>query len=183
MIRAQRAKITALEENIEKFIEIQQEQMQRINDLTSQKQILLSQNEKYQLQNKKISSELNKFKQDKTSNTNIIKGLKNQLNNWKRSSTVIETEKQKLLTESKRNDVKINRLLFENEKLKQQVTNLKSQKSSNYDNNNNEIKRLQIDNKKLKTQKSQLLLAFKKQFKLIDILKRQKMHIEAAKLL
>ena len=36
---------------------------------------------------------------------------------------------------------------------------------------------------KLKQQQNDLLSAFKKQFKLIDILKKQKMHIEAARLL
>ena len=46
-----------------------------------------------------------------------------------------------------------------------------------------EIASLRAEVTKLKQQQNDLLSAFKKQFKLIDILKKQKMHIEAARLL
>lgn len=53
-----------------------------------------------------------------------------------------------------------------------------------------DIERMHEENRRIERQKNEILLAFKKQFKLIDILKRQKVskrdkqiHIEAARLL
>ena len=63
---------------------------------------------------------------------------------------------------------------------------LKQQKLT-VDDKNDEVKK-QYDkviqeNRKLERQRNELLQAFKKQLKLIDILKRQKTHLEAAKML
>ena len=51
------------------------------------------------------------------------------------------------------------------------------------DSTRREMEKLVQDNRKLERERNELLQAFKKQMKLIDVIKRQKMHIESAKLL
>ncbi|XP_049667817.1 testis-expressed protein 9 isoform X8 [Accipiter gentilis] len=80
-------------------------------------------------------------------------------------------------------EVRLNRALEEAERYKVELNKLKQ---SNKDVANQELKtieELKTENKKLQKQKGELMTGFKKQLKLIDILKRQKMHIEAAKML
>ena len=46
-----------------------------------------------------------------------------------------------------------------------------------------DMEKLVEDNRRLEKQRNELMQAFKKQMRLIEVLKRQKMHIESAKLL
>ncbi|XP_063110322.1 testis-expressed protein 9 isoform X5 [Cavia porcellus] len=80
-------------------------------------------------------------------------------------------------------EVRLNRALEEAEKYKLELNKLKQNNKDIANEENKKIEVLKSENKKLEKQKGELMIGFKKQLKLIDILKRQKMHIEAAKLL
>ncbi|XP_063332227.1 testis-expressed protein 9 [Pelmatolapia mariae] len=80
-------------------------------------------------------------------------------------------------------DVRLNRALEEVERLKTQLNKMKQEKKDKITEEHQSKENLLAENKMLKKQKAELIMAFKKQLKLIDILKRQKMHFEAAKLL
>ncbi|ETK75130.1 hypothetical protein F441_18602 [Phytophthora nicotianae CJ01A1] len=79
-------------------------------------------------------------------------------------------------------DVRLNRALEELEKVKAQLQD----ERKNHDEQmvtKADYDQIVRDNKKLDKQKGELLAAFKKQMKLIDLLKRQRVHMEAAKML
>ncbi|XP_028257750.1 testis-expressed protein 9 [Parambassis ranga] len=80
-------------------------------------------------------------------------------------------------------EVRLNRALEEAERLKSQLSKMQQMNKDKISEEHHSKENLLAENKMLKKQKAELILGFKKQLKLIDVLKRQKMHLEAAKLL
>ncbi|KAM8876162.1 testis-expressed protein 9 isoform 2-T2 [Synchiropus picturatus] len=80
-------------------------------------------------------------------------------------------------------EVRLARALEEVEKLKTQLATMKQTNKDLVKEESTKRETLLAENKMLQKQKSELIMGFKKQLKLIDILKKQKMHFEAAKLL
>ena len=81
------------------------------------------------------------------------------------------------------NQVRYNRVVEENERLRQKIKDLESTIKDEGESQKVHMEKLAGERRRLERQRNELLTAFKKQMKLIDILKRQKMHIESAKLL
>lgn len=80
-------------------------------------------------------------------------------------------------------DVRLNRVIEELERYKLMLKETKDKESGKSEEMREELDKVLEENRKLERQRNELLQAFKKQMKLIDILKKQKMHIEAAKML
>nr|XP_015808501.2 testis-expressed protein 9 [Nothobranchius furzeri] len=80
-------------------------------------------------------------------------------------------------------EVRLNRALEEVEKLRSELDKTKKINKDQISKELQSKENLLAENKMLKKQKLEIIVGFKKQLKLIDILERQKMHLEAAKLL
>lgn len=77
---------------------------------------------------------------------------------------------------------RINKLTEELEKVKLELKSHKFVKNEEKADAGKINERLLQENKKLEKQRNELLQGFKKQLKLIEILKRQKVHLEAAQM-
>ncbi|XP_052502984.1 testis-expressed protein 9 [Budorcas taxicolor] len=110
-------------------------------------------------------------------------GLQQQLSSVERElENKTRLQKQAVASQSAM-EVRLNRALEEAEKYKLELSKLRQNNKDIANEEHKKIEALKSENKKLEKQKGELMIGFKKQLKLIDVLKRQKMHIEAAKML
>jgi chromosome segregation ATPase len=85
---------------------------------------------------------------------------------------------------SKGREARLNRALEEVERYKALLQEARQQQRHHPSEiKDSEVEKLQGEKKRLEQQKSELVTAFKKQMKLIDVLKRQKSHLQAARAL
>ena len=71
-------------------------------------------------------------------------------------------------------EVRLNRALEEVERLKSELQKARQSSRDTTDHEKKRVDQLVAENRRLEKQKSELMAGFKKQLKLIDILKRQK---------
>jgi len=85
--------------------------------------------------------------------------------------------------EASMKEARINRLVEERDKLKARLKELSSTDRDRAVSDRKDVDKLTAEVRKLERQRTELIEAFKKQMKLIDVLKRQRVHMEAAKVL
>ncbi|XP_054572180.1 testis-expressed protein 9 isoform X1 [Eptesicus fuscus] len=110
-------------------------------------------------------------------------GLQQQLSSVERELENKKRLQKQAATTQSATEVRLNRALEEAEKCKLELSKLRQNNKDIASEEHKKIEALKSENKKLEKQKGELMMGFKKQLKLIDVLKRQKMHIEAAKML
>lgn len=130
---------------------------------------LSSQYEKVKTQNAEMSTLLQESKVE-------IQRLKKELDQVCKSTKLTDQE-------SHQKDVKLQRSLEEIEKVKQSFAAKESHYKEIIHSTKKQCEQLFQENKRLLKQKQDLLQGFKKQNQLIDVIKRQKLHIEATRIL
>ncbi|KAK2103078.1 Golgin sub A member 2 [Saguinus oedipus] len=110
-------------------------------------------------------------------------GLEQQLSSVERELEDKRRLQKQAASSQSATEVRLNRALEEAEKCKLELNKLRQNNKDITNEYHKKIEVLKSENKKLEKQKGELIIGFKKQLKLIDVLKRQKMHFEAAKML
>eukprot|EP01138_Halocafeteria_seosinensis_P006556 gb/GECG01006702.1/.p1 GENE.gb/GECG01006702.1/~~gb/GECG01006702.1/.p1 ORF type:complete len:537 (+),score=117.30 gb/GECG01006702.1/:1-1611(+) len=135
---------------------------------------------------KEVQREQNEKRQHQKNEEDMTKRL-NDLSDRLKELQKERTEKAKAAKEAddqaSNKDIRLNRALDSNNKLKQRVQELEEMLKERNTDEKETVNQLRKDMRKLERQKSELVAGFKKQMRLIDILKRQKIHMEAARLL
>ncbi|XP_062845816.1 testis-expressed protein 9 [Trichomycterus rosablanca] len=110
-------------------------------------------------------------------------GLRQQVATLQKELESIKRAQKQAASTHSATEVRLNRALEEAEKSKAELNKLKQSSKDCVNQEQQRMEALQAENKKLEKQKAELIVGFKKQLKLIDVLKRQKMHFEAARML
>ncbi|KAJ8391623.1 hypothetical protein AAFF_G00087640 [Aldrovandia affinis] len=128
-------------------------------------------------------SQLEKYKTLAEESNKNSEGLQHQVTSLQKEIEGLRRAQKQATANHSSTEVRLNRAVEEAEKSKLQLNKIKQSSKDSANQSQQKMEALQAENKKLEKQKAELIAGFKKQLKLIDILKRQKMHFEAAKVL
>ncbi|XP_042331321.1 testis-expressed protein 9 isoform X1 [Sceloporus undulatus] len=128
-------------------------------------------------------SQIEKYKSLSEEATRKSEGLQHKLSVLEKELENLKRAQKQASASQSSMEVRLNRALEESERCKMELNKLRQSSKDVASQEHKKLEELKTDNKRLAKQKEELMAAFKKQLKLIDILKRQKMHIEAAKML
>eukprot|EP00752_Nemacystus_decipiens_P013807 g12257.t1 len=178
-----KAKLTSCQAQLDEALQARYQSQQEAVELrkqaaSDQEQLRRVTRQLEQLQQTKAKE--SKAKEEESSNAASLSArvaeLERELGSFRRATRQSETDKKSL-------EVRLHRALEEISKQKEAVRQTRGQNKDVGQGQRLEVSRLEGQCQRLERQKLELLSAFKKQLKLIDVLKRQKFHVEAARLL
>ncbi|NP_001231528.1 testis-expressed protein 9 [Sus scrofa] len=182
-IRFLKAKLRVMQEELDNVVCECNKKEDEIQDLKSQLKNFEEDCVKQQRTINLQQSQIEKYKTLFEEANQKCDGLQQQLSSVERELENKRRLQKQAATSQSAMEVRLNRALEEAEKYKLELSKLKQNNKDIANEEHKKIEVLKSENKKLEKQKGELMIGFKKQLKLIDVLRRQKMHIEAARML
>lgn len=182
-IRFLKAKVRVMQEEVDRLYLKSNEHEKENNDLKLKLKDLVEQNSKLQNSYQQAESMSDRNRQAMESLKHKCEGLEAQLAATKKELEEQKLSQKKAASSQSSVEVRLNRALEEAEKYRTALQKERAEAKELSKHDKQQLEHLVSENRQLEKQKAELMTGFKKQLKLIDILKRQKMHIEAAKVL
>lgn len=182
-LRYQKARMQVLQEELEKT---RSEAASKASVLqAAEKELKEAQQQRAKLERneKALQASLEREKAATAEQRQRADKMERELATLRKEAEEVGRGQRNALSELRGKDVRLNRALEELERYRTQLREMREARDGAGQDARADAQRLAAENARLKKRQSDLVLAFKKQAKLIDVLKRQKLHVEAATLL
>jgi len=182
-VRYQKARVQSLQEELDKVTRTNRDRDAEMTALRQELRNVQEENKKWFKKANNADTDIDKIARKATNSESAMKQAEDELADLRRQRDLDQSVIKKIEAESKAKDVKLNRLLEENDRLKSSLREAKSTERDKVTVEKEVADKLTADIKRLTKQRNELINVFKKHAKLIDILRRQKTHLEAARML
>ena len=182
-LRMLNIKIRGLETMLDKVNFEKHEISQEKDQLEKEIKIVDDQRRRLDITNRNMVAQVEKSKGEFEDVRNKFSVVEEDNNLLKKELDEAKREAKKNLSKKSSSDIRLNRALEEAAKLRGQLQAAEREKKDAIENGKKSVDELTVKIKFLEKQRNELLHGFKKQMELIDVLKRQKLHLEAAHVL
>jgi len=182
-IRFQKSRILALQEELDRCIRALASRDEDNKGLSAENKRLTEENKRVAKEHRLGEAQVEKHKKQISTLEGKTKEFEKDLQQARRENDELSLQIRKQSQEIGAKESRVNRLIEDCERYRSTVKDLKSVDTEQASQGRREVNQLLTENRKLERQRNELVASFKKQMKLIDILKKQRTHLEAARVL
>eukprot|EP00198_Chlamydomonas_reinhardtii_P008473 XP_001697810.1 flagellar/basal body protein [Chlamydomonas reinhardtii] len=182
-LRLHKARIKALEEELGRANKALLDREKQLTEALRELKDLKASAANWARDKKNLEVQLERSKRQAADAEAAARSTEGQVRELAKADSRAERERKAVEAEVRARDIRLQRALEEVERYKQLLSEVRSQEREAKGSAAADTGRLLAENRKLERQRGELITAFKKQLKLIEVLKRQKVHLEAARAL
>ena len=179
--RLAKARINALRDELSASARELRDAHRRLRDRDAELKSLLTTNANLSKQVKSVTNALEKEKREKSELQQLADAKAREAAEARRDADKSTRSTRASEAETKSRDVRLNRALEEVERYKNALAEAREERKGGGAEIRREAGELRGEVRRLERQKQELAAAFKKQSKLVDVLRKQKTHLEAAR--